>query len=165
MSINWNPDDPRFDILKKPNPNVFKPSEHMVADTEYNRKKQAESMEARKQEIITGVSLIESKIIKNKEEKAGYSLTHLMDILEEVVKTCGGESQLEYLDVGRTFIKVKTRVPMTAGLFPAVGENEINPRFHKTVTKILLLIPEVLGVRWIPTEDRGSYIVVSVKEE
>lgn len=134
-----------------------------VPNTEYNRKMQEESKNRQAQEMINKISKLESKLIGT--IRMNLSVLDIMDLVEEVVSTCGGESKLEFRDVSRDFIRVHTRVPMSANLFQFLGESPNNPRFHKVVTKLLLMLKEVSGVRWLPSEERGSYIIISLKRE
>lgn len=130
-----------------------------VDPTAYNRKKQEEAMEARKQEIVVAVSKLEKEAIQLPNV---LPITEAMNWIEKAVKACGGEQKVTYLDVTHTFIKVFTRVPMQANLFQFLPEAEDNPRFHKTMTKLLLQMPFVTGVRWIPNE-QGAALLVDIK--
>ena len=132
----------------------------MLPDTSYNRKLQQESMNKRKQEILENINALKTDL----PTREGLSIVELMDLLEKVVKMCGGEAKLEFLDVGLTFIKAHTRVPLSANLFPFLDESEDNPRFHKIITQLLIGMKQTSGVRWVPTEDRGAYIIYSIKE-
>jgi hypothetical protein len=85
----------------------------------------------------------------------------MMDLVEEVIRTCGGEIKLQFLDVTHNTIKACTRVSIDANLFPFMEESDKNPRFHNKVTKLFLKMKCVTGVRWIPSEDRGMYLVLS----
>ena len=132
-----------------------------MPNTEYNRKMQEENKNKQVQEILRKISILENELIAQN----NVSVIKMMDLIEKVVSTCGGESKLQFNDVSYDFIRVHTRVPMSANLFPFMGESPDNPRFHKVVTKLLLLIDGVRGVRWLPSEDRGSNIVVSLKRD
>jgi hypothetical protein len=132
-----------------------------IPDTEYNRKMQEESKNRQAQEIVKKISILEKKLLA----QSNLTVVNVMDLIEEVVSTCGGESKLTFNDVSYDFIRVHTRVPMSANLFPFMSESPNNPRFHKVVTKLLLMIDGVRGVRWLPSEERGSYIVISLKRD
>jgi hypothetical protein len=124
---------------------------------------QQQSLDKQKSDRITGISKLENKL----DGTRGMDLyvTDVMDLIEEIIKTCGGESKPSFLDVSYDFIRVQIRVPITANLFQYLPEEDSNPRFHKVVTKLLLQVKKVHGVRWLPSEDRGSYIVISLKRE
>jgi hypothetical protein len=86
-----------------------------------------------------------------------------MDYIENLIHACGGESKLTFLDVGRDFIKVLTRVPLNANLYQFMPESKENPRFHKAVTKVLLCVPVVDSIRWLPAES-GALLLVKLRE-
>jgi hypothetical protein len=137
-------------------------NKYPIPDTEYNRRKQDEAKQAQVNDIAKKVNKVEAKM---KATSISAPITTMMDLLEEVISACGGESKLTFLDVGSDFIRVATRVPVTANLFQFLEEAPDNPRWHKVVTKILLLCPRILSVRWIPSEDRGAYLIVSLRRE
>lgn len=126
-----------------------------MADTEYNRKKQQESMDARVREITANIARAEASLVKGEAK----SLIAMMDIIENVIKVCGGESKVVFLEVTSALIRISTRVPVTANLFQFLPEGDNNPRFHKVVTKILLLSPSVSGVRWVPAEGSAMLLI------
>lgn len=132
-------------------------------NTEYNRRMQQQSLDKQKSDMVANIAKLENKL----DGTRGMTLyvTDVMDLIEEIIKTCGGESKPSFLDVSYDFIRIQTRVPMTANLFQYLPEEDNNPRFHKVITKLLLLVNKVHGVRWLPSEDRGSYIVISLKRE
>ena len=132
-------------------------------NTEYNRRMQQDSLENQRQSTVTTIAKLENKLFGT--QTMELYVTDVMDLVEEIIKTCGGESKPSFLDVSYDFIRVQTRVPMTANLFQYLPEDDKNPRFHKIVTRLLLQIKKVHGVRWLPSEDRGSYIVISLKRE
>lgn len=136
-------------------------SGYPVPDTSYNRRMQQESLMKQEQEVREKIAILETKLSGTRQ--MDLSVVEVMDLVEETIKACGGESKLVFQDVSYDFMRAKTRVPLTANLFQFKGEDEDNPRFHKVVTKLLLQIWKVYGVRWIESEDRGSYIVVSLK--
>jgi len=132
-------------------------------NTEYNRRMQQQSLDKQKSDRITGIAKLENKLDGTR--SMDLYVTDVMDLIEEIIKTCGGESKPSFLDVSYDFIRVQIRVPITANLFQYLPEEDNNPRFHKVVTKLLLQVKKVHGVRWLPSEDRGSYIVISLKRE
>ncbi|MNN81825.1 hypothetical protein D3C81_1986870 [compost metagenome] len=86
-----------------------------------------------------------------------------MDFVEEAIGVCGGEKKVQFLDVSRTFIKVFTRVPMTANLFQFLPEADDNPRFHKVMSKILISQGFVQEIRWLPHTE-GAVLLVLLTE-
>lgn len=129
--------------------------------TSYNLRMQEESLKARETEMRTNISKLETKLSGTRQMTLG--ITDLMDLIEETIKTCGGESKVTFIDVSLDFIMVQTRVPLTANLFQFKGESDDNPKFHKVITKLLLQVWQVHGVRWISGEDRSSNVIVSLK--
>lgn len=127
------------------------------SNTEYNRKQQEISMQNRMTELRANISKAEALI-----KTIPPSVISMMDLLEIVIKACGGESKVNYLDVSKSFIKIGTRIPLTANLFTFMPESDDNPRFHKVVTKILILSPNVEAIRWLPV-DTGALLLVSLK--
>jgi hypothetical protein len=130
--------------------------------TTYNKQQQQKAMDERKGKIIAGVQKLESDAMKLKTETKPVLVTEAMNWVELAIKSCGGESKVAFLDVSHSFIKIATRVPMTANLFQFLPEGDDNPRFHKVVTKLLLLMPFVTGVRWLP-QDGGAVLMVDIK--
>ena len=122
--------------------------------TEYNRKQQQASMDAKVAQTIAEIGKAEASL----SGKQAKSIVHMMDLVESVIKCCGGESKVTFLDVTPNFIKISTRVPLSANLFQFKPEEDSNPRFHKVVTKILLLSASVEGVRWLPS-DNGALLL------
>lgn len=88
------------------------------------------------------------------------SLDGMMDYLENVIRSCGGDQKCTFLDVGRDFIKLHTRITTKVNLYPVLAESVENPRFHKMVTKILMGVKQIENVRWLPRED-GAFLLVS----
>ncbi|QMV48462.1 hypothetical protein Goe9_c01590 [Bacillus phage vB_BsuM-Goe9] len=88
------------------------------------------------------------------------SLVGMMDHVENVIRSCGGDQQCSFLDVGRDFIKVHSRITTKVNVFPVVEESQNNPRLHKKVAEILMGLEQVQSVRWIPRED-GAFLLVA----
>ena len=130
------------------------------APTKYNQEQQKKAMEERRGKIVDDVSALEKDI---KDIKGPVPITGAMNWVERAIRCCGGESKVAFLDVTHTFIKVATRVPMNANIFQFLPEHESNPRFHKVVTKVLMQMPFVHGVQWIP-QDGGAVLLVDLKD-
>lgn len=128
------------------------------SNTSYNQKQMQDSMMAKVNQMRDGIN----KCMTEGQELRSESIP-FMDYLEKLISACGGESKLTFLDVGRDFIKLSTRVPMTANLYQFMPESQENPRFHKTVTRVLLTIPVVESIRWLPAES-GSFLLVKLRE-
>ncbi|WIT25893.1 hypothetical protein [Bacillus phage SPO1L1] len=88
------------------------------------------------------------------------SLIGMMDHIENVIRSCGGDKQCSFLDVSRDFIKIHSRITTKISVFPVVEENQNNPRVHKRVAEILMGLDQVQSVRWIPRED-GAFLLVT----
>lgn len=115
--------------------------------------------EDRKQKIVNSIGSLE------KEPVTGLFQT--MDFVEKLIGACGGETKATFIEVSSHFIKCFTRVPLQGNLFPFLPESQDNPRFHKVVTKVLLLKSCIEDVRWLPSVEgeRGSYLLVTLKKE
>ncbi|MMZ43609.1 hypothetical protein D1872_51710 [compost metagenome] len=133
----------------------------MPPDTTYNQQKQKEAMEARKAEIVASVANTENTI--RRDWNKPVPITTAMDLVEKVIQGCGGEPKVQFLDVGRNYLIVQTRVPLAANIFQFMPEGEENPRFHKVVTKVLLQSTQVSAVKWVPV-DNGAKLLVSISE-
>lgn len=129
--------------------------------TSYNKRMQEESLVARENEMRSAIAKLETKLSGTRQ--MDLPVTDLMDLMEETIRACGGESKLVFLEVSSEVIIAQTRVPLTANLFQFRPESDTNIRFHKVVTKLILQIWKVHGVRWIAGEDRSSTLIVSVK--
>jgi hypothetical protein len=127
------------------------------SNTSYNQKQMQDSMMTKVNQMREGIN--KCTIIG---QKLDADPIVFMDYLEQLVSACGGESKITFLDVGRDFIKLSTRVPMTANLYQFMPESPENPRFHKTVTKILLTIPVIESIRWLPAEG-GALLLVKLR--
>lgn len=130
-----------------------------LSRSEYETKQEHLALEQKKQNVINEIAQLE------KEQVEG--VFKIMDFIEKVIHTCGGESKATFLEVSHTFIKCFTRVPLQGNLFPFLPESQENPRFHKVVSKILLLKNCVEDVRWISSMEgeRGSFLMVTLKKE
>lgn len=137
-------DNPRL------NPNMSK-------DSSFNEKKRQESVQL---QINEKVAKVNQAILKYKDIK-DISIIKVMDFLEELIGSAGGESRVAFLEVNRKMIKIGTRMPMKANLHPMVGESKDNPRFHKFITQILMSMDFISAVRWIPTES-GSLVIIEL---
>lgn len=136
---------------------------HDVSDpTTYNRNKQKEAMDARVAEIAKNIAEM---------ERMGRTLPHTvgvisaMDFIEKCLVACGGEPKVQFLEASSMpnggFIRILSRVPLTANIFPFKPEGEDNPRYHKVVTKLLLQQKFVSGVKWVPN-DSGAVLMVEL---
>lgn len=131
-----------------------------MPDTSFNRQKQAEAMEAQVTERVQAIQMVFPKL---KQCTMDTPVTTIMDLIEEVIRACGGEQKAQFLDVSRDFIKLQSRVPYEANLFPFLppGDKRDNPRFHNQIVKMITQIPCVHGVRIVPQE-RSIFILVSI---
>lgn len=127
--------------------------------TKFNIQKQKEAMDAKKTEIVVAVGEMERK---GKALPPTISAIQAMDFLEECLRACGGEQKANFLEVGHSFVKVFTRMPMSVNLFPFLPEGTDNPRFHKTVTKLLIQQAFIKAVRWVP-QDGGAILLVDLE--
>ena len=137
-------DNPRL------NPNMSK-------DSSFNERKRQESVQLQINEKVVKVN---QAIMKYKDIK-DLSVIGVMDFLEELIGSAGGESRVAFLEVDRKMVKIGTRMPMKANLHPMVGESKDNPRFHKFITQILMSMNFISAVKWIPTES-GSLIIIEL---
>lgn len=90
----------------------------------------------------------------------------MMSIIEQTIRVCGGDKKVMFLDVSSRFIKVYTRLPIDAKIFPFLPADENMPYFHVVVNNILLTCLNVDEIRWIPCleeQRRGSYLLVGLK--
>lgn len=83
-----------------------------------------------------------------------------MDLVEGILRECGGESKATFMDVSFDFIRLYTRVPMDQTFGKPVT-------FSTLMTKKLLNTGIVHGVRWLKAEPSlgGCYIMISFKRE
>jgi pyoverdine/dityrosine biosynthesis protein Dit1 len=133
-----------------------------IADTEFNRKQQQESLQRKVAKTLKDINELEEQLLKEYVPGSKISIIDLMDILEDLIRVCGGERKAEFRDVTRTMVKVSTRVPIKANLFPFLAEDhEKNEKFIKVVSRILMKQSFIDGVRWIPHEE-GTFLVVTL---
>jgi len=127
-------------------------------NTTYNLKQAEESQRKVVEERIQAITAHERKI---KGLSKNLTLMDFMDIVEETVRVCGGEPKAEFREVSSELVRVFTRVPIDANLFTFLPPGGENTKFNKAVTKLLLNVPRVMGVRWIP-EGRECHILVFI---
>jgi hypothetical protein len=125
--------------------------------TTYNQQKMKESMQSKRVEME---KQIQEKISEGK--KLDGTIIQFMNYLEGLVHACGGENKLAFLEVSSNMVQAETRVPVTANLYQFLPEGDDNPRFHKTVTQILVSLDVVERVRWVPRE-RTAIILVQLR--
>jgi len=125
--------------------------------TAYNLAQQKKAMEERKAKIMKDIATMENRL--RTEWAQPIPITKAMDLIENSITACGGEQKVHFLDVSRSSVILATRVPMSANLFQFLPESEDNPRFHKIVTRLLLQVPHILGVKWVPAESGAKLIV------
>jgi len=97
------------------------------------------------------------------ENNSDLSIFGVMDLLELIVSACGGESRVSFIEVSEEFVRMATRLPIEANLYPFMPVDECNPRVNKVFIKLALGIKVVKSVRWIPNGEAGSQIIVSIK--
>lgn len=127
--------------------------------TQYNIQKQKEAMEARKNQIVANIAGLEKKAADSPDT---LHVIRAMDLVEEVIKGCGGESKVQFLNITHDMVKVATRVPLSANLFSFMPESDDNPRFHKIVSKVLLQFKWVIDIKWVPAEG-AAHLLVGVR--
>jgi hypothetical protein len=134
--------------------NVSKP----IDPTTYNLQQQQKAMDARKQQIVDAITKLEQEARRMVKP---VPVVDAMNWVEKSITACGGENKVMFTDVTHKFIKIHTRVPMTANIFQFLPESDDNPRFHKVVAKLLIQMPFVAGVRWVPI-DGGAALLVDI---
>jgi hypothetical protein len=87
-------------------------------------------------------------------------VTDRMDLIQDIIVGCGGESKVKFLDISFDFIRLYTRVPMDQTFGKPVT-------FSTLVTKKLMNTELVHGVKWVEADPMtgGCYIMVSFKRE
>ncbi|AYP68645.1 hypothetical protein EalM132_00133 [Exiguobacterium phage vB_EalM-132] len=84
-----------------------------------------------------------------------------MDYLRLAVATLGGEQHIDFLEVYRHYIKAHTRLPHNASVFPFLNPlDDRNQMFSNTLPRIMLACPYVKGIKIMPSQSRGSYIIL-----
>ena len=133
---------------------------NLEENTEYNRRQQANAQEARKMEINKALAKWRADTL---ELGTNISPIAAMDVLEGLLRAAGGEKKGTFLEVNGSMVKMVTRVPITANLFPFLPESEDNPRFHTIIAKHLLLMGFVDGVRSVQLGDvsAGTVVIMS----
>ena len=122
-----------------------------------------ENMTKQKEVIDKKIAGLQRTLEQMKKEEC--NLIDKMDIVEQVVSTCGGEPKTVYLDVSRDFMKIYTRISLDAYLYPFISEAEPdNTKLHKVIIQQLLRLPWVDGVKWIPV-DKGSHIIIVISQD
>ncbi len=135
-------------------------NQSMSRESSYNVKVREEQHKKLVQERVAQINKVREEAEYSREER---NMVWLMNFVEKLLHACGGEKKANYLDVSRDFMKILTRVPLKANLHAFLPEDDINnPRFHKVTTQVLLELPEVSGVRWVPSEE-GTFLIISIK--
>lgn len=128
----------------------------MEPNTEYNRKQHQDSMQRKVNETIEAIRAVTDHLLTENFP----TITDRMDVVEKVIVCCGGEKKVNFLEVSSDMIKIGTRIPMKANIFPFLPDDATsNDRFHKIVTKVLLCSEFVHSVRWIPQEEGACLII------
>lgn len=108
--------------------------------------------------------------IKNLQERVKEarldSVLEAMDYLRLSVATLGGEQNIDFVEVYRTYIKAHTRMPHNVSVFPFLnaGDNR-NQNLSYVLTRILLPNPYVKGIRIMPSQSRGSFIILELGDK
>lgn len=132
----------------------------IMADSSYNKRMQEEQVKKQMEERVKAINELR-QAQKDKE----FHYVELMNHVEALMKACGGEPKANFIETARDYMKIATRLPMKANLHPALPDDDKNnPRFHKVATQVLLEIPQILGVRWIPTPE-GTFLILSIKRD
>jgi len=125
---------------------------------EYQRKKHEEAMTEKSRAISHDILKFRSRC---KDIEGIISPLKLMDVVEDCLVSCGSEPKPHFLEVSNNFIQVYTLVKMNANIFPFYDDTHPhNDRFHKVVTKELLVTNLVESVKWLPKEN-GSILLVT----
>lgn len=131
-----------------------------IKESSYDSRMRQKQLQNQAQERVTAINRLRMEI-----PEEGFHYVALMDFIERLLATCGGEPKANFIDISRDFMKILTRVPLKANLHPFLPEEDKNnPRFHKIVTQILIGMDQILGVRWVPVEN-GTILVLSVARE
>ncbi len=128
-----------------------------LAPTSYNLRMKEEQQRKQVDEKIARINELRNSI-----PSIDFHYVALMDFIEKLLHACGGESKANFHEVTRDFMRIYTRVPTTANLHPFLPDGDKdNPRFHKVVSQILIGIPAIKGIRWVP-DDGGSNLILSI---
>lgn len=131
-----------------------------MPDTSYNQRMKEEQQKKQVEDKIVTINQLRMEI-----PETGFHYVGLMNYVEKLLHACGGEAKANFVEVGRDFMKLATRVPMKANLHQFLPEDDRNnPRFHKVVTQVLLQIAQIEGIRWVPTAE-GTFLILSIKRD
>jgi len=132
---------------------------NMTKQSSYNEQKRQESIQMQIREKVTKINQVVAKYHGTKD----LPVIKVMDFLEELIGSAGGESRVNFLEVDRKMVKIGTRMPMKANLHPMIEESKDNPRFHKFITQILISMEFIDAVRWVPTpSESGSVVIIQL---
>jgi hypothetical protein len=135
----------------------------IMADSSYNLRMKEEQQKKQIEEKVKAINAIRDDYKYNRDKYDNY--IGLMNFVEKLLHACGGEAKANFVEVARDFMKLATRVPMKANLHQFLPEDDKNnPRFHKIVTQILLEIPSIEGIRWVPTPE-GTFLILSISRD
>lgn len=129
---------------------TYNPSEQTLAQQKY-AKEQKDIRDKLLQKIETYVQENQCRFI---------GIISMMDFLQQLVSACGGEPNIQFLEVYRGYIKFKTRLPITSTIYPFLPAGEGNLKAQEVFVYYLLRINCIQGVKWIPAQDEGSIILV-----
>jgi hypothetical protein len=122
-----------------------------------------EQQQKQMQEKVANINKLRENVKYDRDVRGSY--VGLMNFIEKLLHVCGGESKANFIEVTRDFMKLATRVPMKANLHTFLPDDDKNnPRFHKVVTQVLLEIPEIVGIRWVPQAE-GTFLILSIKRD
>lgn len=137
---------------------------HFSQSTYDQRMHQQQLAEANKEQTLqrrNALDALEEKLIGTARMK--MDIVSSMDLSETILSVCGAETKANFAEVTRDMIRIHTRVPMTHNLYPWLPDDvQGNVRFHAKVTTLLLILNCVRGVRWVPCEDGGSDVIISL---
>jgi hypothetical protein len=132
----------------------------IMADSSYNMRMKEEQLKKQVEERVISINKL-----RNEQKDKTFNYVELMNHIEKLLFTCGAESKANFIEVARDFMKIATRLPMKVNLHPGMPDDDkSNPRFHKVVTQVLLEIPQIEGIRWVPTPD-GTFLCLSIKRD
>lgn len=132
----------------------------IMADSSYNKRMKEEQARKQMKERVDAIGAL-----RNLQRDKKFHYVELMNHVEALMRACGAEPKANFIEVARDFMKLATRLPMKANLHPGLPEDDKdNPRFHKVVSQVLLEIPQIEGIRWIPTPD-GTFLVLSIRRD
>jgi len=141
------------EIMKEELKSTYNPDAQTLAQQQYYKEQLTNRGDA--------IEQVEEKI--KIENNSDLSIFDVMDLLELIVSSCGGESRVSFIEVSEEFIRIATRLPIEANLYPFMPIDEGNPRANKVFIKLALSIKVVKSVRWIPNGEAGSQIIIGVR--